>query len=295
MVGQIVEISQNDYYIKKHRGLLEIYQKQERIAQLPFDDIISVILSAQDATLSKNIMTELALRNIPVVICGRNYMPAALMLPAGFSVGSLCHPLTQARQGASLNHYLWQQIIKAKIYNQYHLAKLYDPEHPHILRLQWLYQNVKSGDKTHHEGEAAKLYFPIIFGDSFKRDPILEGKNSQLNYGYAILRSAVARALCAAGLSCALGIHHRNLRNAFCLADDVMEPFRPLVDQIVLTLDDDPILNSHHKTALSALIHVPISTPKGKRPLYLALHELAIQLARIYNEKSREFMIYDWW
>ncbi len=295
MVGQIVEISQNDYYLKKHRGFLAIYKSAERLAQLPFEDIIALILSAPDATLSKNIMVELAVRNIPAVICGANYMPAAMLLPSGFSPNSLCHPLKQAATPSSLNHRLWQQIITAKIENQYHLASLHNPDHIHLQRLKRLSETVKSADNQGHEGEAAKLYFPLLFEKGFIRDPHLEGKNSQLNYGYAILRAAVARALCAYGLSCALGIFHKNLRNSYCLADDMMEPYRPLVDQIVLKLDDEAELSKESKAELSLLIHTPIRTPKGKRPLYLALQELASQLAEIYNQGKGRLNFYDWW
>lgn len=295
MVGQIVEISQAGYRLKKHRGFLEVYEGGERKGQLVFDDIVALILSAPDAMISKNIMVELALRNIPVILCGHNYMPAALSLPAAFAPHSLCHPLKQAAASKSLNHGLWQQLIKAKIYNQYHLAKLHHPEHMHLQRLKWLSENVKSNDNQNYEGEAARLYFQVIFHKNFKRDPNLEGKNSQLNYGYAILRAAVARALCAYGLSCALGIFHKNLRNAFCLADDVMEPYRPLVDQIVLKLPDETELSGESKAMLSQLILTPIKTPKGQRPLYLALQEVASQLTEIYNQGKGRLSLYDWW
>ncbi len=295
MVGQIIEISQNDYYLKKYRGLLEIYEGDERKAQLALDDIIALIISAQGATLSKNIMVTLAAQNIPIVLCGANYMPAAMVLPTEFAPHSLCHPLKQAAASKGLNHILWQQIIKAKITNQHHLASLHNPSDISLQRLKWLADNVKSNDNQSHEGEAAKLYFPLLFDKDFKRDPNLEGKNSQLNYGYAILRAAVARALCACGLSCALGIFHKNLRNAFCLADDIMEPYRPLVDQIVLKLDDEAELSKESKAQLAHLIHTPIQTPKGKRPLYLALQEVASQLAEIYNQGKGRLKLYDWW
>ncbi len=295
MVGQIVEISQNDYYLKKYRGFLEIHEGDERKAQLALDDIVALVISAPNATLSKNIMVSLAGHNIPIVLCGANYMPAAMVLPASFPAHSLCHPLKQAAASKGLNHLLWQQIIRAKISNQHHLAKLHNPDHISLQRLKWLAENVKSNDNQNHEGEAAKLYFPLLFDKGFIRDPNLEGKNSQLNYGYAILRAAAARALTAHGLSCALGIFHKNLRNSFCLADDIMEPYRPLVDEIILSLDDEVELSRKSKAALANLIHKPITTPKGRRPLYLALQEVAAQLAEIYNKGKGRLNLYDWW
>lgn len=295
MAHFVVDISQDGFYLKKHRGLLEVYEGDDRKAQLPIDDILSVIITAQQATLSKNIMVELAQNQIPIILCGHNYMPASMVLPANLPPNSLGHPLKQAQAVASLNSRLWQQIVTQKIQNQYHLASLVAPNHIHLNRLKWLAENVKSNDNQKHEGEAAKLYFPIIFNESFKRDPNLEGKNSQLNYGYAILRAMAARAICSAGLSPALGIFHKNLRNGFCLADDLMEPYRPLVDKITLTLNNDDILTPQAKQQLTAITHINCQTPKGQSPLYLVLQDLAYQLAKIYNQQQQRLNIYDWW
>lgn len=295
MAHFVVDISQNDYYLKKHRGLLEVYQGEQCQAQIPIDDILSVLITAQRATLSKNIMVELSKNQIPIILCSNNYMPASMVLPIALPQNSIGHPLKQAQAPVRLTNRLWQQIITCKIQNQYHLAHLVSPSHMHLNRLKWLADNVKSNDNQKHEGEAAKLYFPIIFDKSFKRNPNLEGKNSQLNYGYAILRAMAARAICSAGLSPALGIFHKNLRNSFCLADDLMEPYRPLVDKIVLTLDDEAELTTEAKQKLSALTHINCHTAKGESPLYLALQDLAYQLAKIYNQQQGRLDIYDWW
>jgi CRISPR-associated protein Cas1 len=184
---------------------------------------------------------------------------------------------------------LWKQTIEAKIQNQAQLlGKLGKNSRP----LKAIGKAVKSGDSDNREGFAARLYWTEMFGKTFIRDRYGDPPNPFLNYGYILLRSAVARALAGSGLLATLGIHHRNRYNAFCLADDVMEPYRPYVDEIVYAMaekwPDEFMLEKEHKAELLQLMTVDVIIGGSKRPLMVALSQTAASLARCYSGEIRK-------
>lgn len=184
----------------------------------------------------------------------------------------------QANAAQPLKKRLWQQVVVAKIKMQGAVVdSLALPAGPFEL----LARKVRSGDPTNVEAQAARRYWPLLFGQSFRRDQSAGGVNALLNYGYTVLRAATARAICTAGLHPTFGIFHANQANAFALADDLMEPYRPIIDRAVKTLVMDGFqdVSSETKVQLADLTSFDLETAKGRSPLGLTLSRLAQSLA----------------
>jgi CRISPR-associated protein Cas1 len=184
---------------------------------------------------------------------------------------------------------LWKQTIGAKIENQ---ARLLKKLGKNSIPLKSIAKSVKSGDPDNREGFAARLYWMEMFGKEFIRDRYGDPPNPFLNYGYILLRSAVARALAGSGLLATLGIHHRNRYNAFCLADDVMEPYRPYVDEIVFGMNEECpetfMLEKEHKAGLLQLMTADVKIGENRRPLMVALSLTTASLARCFSGENRK-------
>ncbi|MBK9061202.1 MAG: type II CRISPR-associated endonuclease Cas1 [Flavobacteriales bacterium] len=219
-------------------------------------------------------MQELMAHNVAVVFCGADYHPAGLLLPLSGNV--LQHHRFQSQIGASLplTKQLWQQTVKAKIQNQ---AALLESLGKSGQALRQMADDVKSGDSENHEARAAKAYWGQLFLTDFRREREGAWPNSALNYGYAVLRAATARAIVAAGLLPTLGIHHSNKYNAFCLADDLMEPYRPFIDAEVVELQQLGIdeLNKAAKAQLIGAVLADVKQDGKKGPMMVALHRTA--------------------
>lgn len=184
---------------------------------------------------------------------------------------------------------IWQLIVKEKIKNQSKVLKMFNKEN----KLQFIYKTVLSGDSSNREAYAARLYFKSLFGTDFVRDKEMKGVNSFLNYGYAILRSSLARYVVAAGLNPSYGVGHYNKLNPFCLVDDLIEPFRPIVDCYVYRLFEQQKgltdLTTEHKAALSGLLTKDFYNGGGFSPLYMILQQLVWDLVNIYKTKEIKF------
>jgi CRISPR-associated protein Cas1 len=182
---------------------------------------------------------------------------------------------------------IWQQIITAKIKNQSFILNKFGKNGD---MLRPLFMNVKSGDSDNKEGTAARLYWRELFGNNFVRDQDGADINSLLNYGYAILRAAVARALMGAGLLPTLGVYHRNRYNAFPLADDIMEPFRPFVDEVVYNMAENNIytLTKEAKAILFKVVYSDTQYGKIIRPLDIGLSMTCASLARCFAKEQKQ-------
>lgn len=215
--------------------------ENELTRTVPIEDIGVVILDHKQITVTQALISALLDNNCALITCDSRQLPVGLMLPlAGNTVQNERFRL-QLDASLPLKKQLWQQTIEAKIKNQAAMLK-YTTGEIHNNMLKWS-ESVKSGDTGNMEARAAVYYWKTVFPDNpyFVRDHEGEGTNALLNYGYAILRAIVARALVASGLLPTLGIHHHNRYNAYCLADDIMEPYRPYVDKIVVDiLSEDP-------------------------------------------------------
>ncbi len=231
MPDQIIEITQPGYRLTKSHGFLEVYDKKEKVGQVALDEIVSVIISVPGCMISTVAIDHLSQRNIPLVICGKNYMPTSITLSLDsynqqFQIMQAQINLTEPRRKRA-----WQKIIQAKIHNQ--AAVLENTTKTASGRLMRLTDKVKSGDIDNCEAQASRIYWQSLFGKEFRRDPDIPGLNSALNYAYAVVRSCVARGISSAGLHPSFSLHHINSRNPFNLVDDLMESFRPSVDYLV--------------------------------------------------------------
>lgn len=229
-----------DLHIRNHQLVIKFEDQSER--STPAAEVAAVILSAWRLTISKHTMEELARNGAVIIVCDEAKMPVGMMTPlCGHHLQSRCVRDQASASDSTLNR-LWKQIVQAKISAQGQLLKsLYDNDY----HLKELSNQVKSGDKGNLEGRAARIYWSKLFGSKrFRRNPD-DGDplNCALNYGYAVLRGILARAIVSSGLIPSLGLFHHNKYNPFCLADDLMEPFRPVVDSVVWSLDHESGLN----------------------------------------------------
>jgi CRISPR-associated protein Cas1 len=201
----------------------------EREAKLPIEDVYSVVVDNKAAVLSVSVINALTASGAHIIVCDDKHFPASVILPNNTHYRPVTVLNNQLSISTELKSALWQRIVKSKIENQYRVLKLCGVKAEKQQSVFELIEKVQPGDPRNYEAVAARRYFPALFGAAFRRSDE-DVANYALNYGYAILRSAMAKALCGYGFNCALGIHHMGETNAFNLADDLMEPFRPIVD-----------------------------------------------------------------
>ena len=253
---------------------------------VPIEDVGMVMIEHQQVGITVPLLNALVDAGVGVILCDAKGMPHAMMqnLDGNNLQGELLRKQTSV--GEVLKKQLWKQIVESKIRNQASLLRMLGKD---ASVLKPMYQNVKSGDSDNREGLAARLYWALLFGDDFTRDRMLEGINSLLNYGYTILRAATARALVSSGLTPALGIFHHNRSNAFPLADDMMEPYRPFVDMVVYQLCEEGKLelNKETKASLINVLYCDTQFPNVVRPLQVGLSITMASLARCYSEEEK--------
>lgn len=268
----------------KYNQLIITDKSNGEIKQAPIEDLGFVVLDNQQITFTQSVMQELAANNTAVVICDKKHMPATMMFHLDTSQVQSQRFRYQVSASEPLKKQLWQQTVKVKIKNQAALLK-------HIGKsddaLNYIAAQVKSGDSTNEEAKASRHYWKYLFGEGFRRDRFGAPPNPSLNYGYAILRAAVARALAGSGLLPTLGINHHNKYNAFCLADDIMEPYRPFVDKAVLEIRETiPAWHSMSKEVKAKLLEVltcDIVIGGNKSPLMVGLSETTASLVKCFE------------
>jgi CRISPR-associated protein Cas1 len=292
MIGGLVEIAESGRHLSVHRGFLKVSEEREEIGRVPLDDITALILTGHQTTLSKNLMVELADRHAVIVTCGQNWHPVSFTLPFAqhFESAGVLHDQIDASE--PLRKRLWQIIVKAKISNQRIVLERHSPGNPAIKELALLQRRVKSGDPKNMEAQAARHYWTALMGKDFRRDRRATGINAFLNYGYTVLRAATARMVCGAGLHPSLGLHHGSRINPFALIDDVMEPFRPMVDSVVRdTFFNAGELNSEGKRALAAVLQEDMVTENGASPVMSCLSRLTQSLTGSLRDKKPDLAI----
>lgn len=260
---------------------------------VPIEDIAYLVLEHPQTTLTQPVLNKLIENNVAIITCNAKMHPTGLMLNLdGNSVQSERFR-AQVEASEPLKKQLWQQTIVSKISNQAALLKKYDNEY---LLLEKLSKRVKSGDKTNCEGQAAVFYWQRLFSEKFFFFRKREGlpPNNLLNYGYAILRAATARSLVGSGLLPTLGIFHRNRYNAYCLADDIMEPYRPFLDNMVLEMihefENVEELTTHMKKQMLTLLTIDVEIEGRKSPLMVALTRTTASLANCYLGNQRKIV-----
>jgi CRISPR-associated protein Cas1 len=281
MVGRVVEIANDGRHLAVDRGFMTVGENGTEIGRVALDDIAAVVANAHGLTYSNNLMVTLAMRGVPVVLCSANHRPAAVVWPVDGHHAQAGRMSDQARASAALKKRHWQQIVQAKILAQAATLTAVGAE---AGGFRLLARKVRSGDPDNVEAEAARRYWTLLFGAGFRRDQDGDGINGLLNYGYAILRAATARAVMAAGLHPSLGLMHSNRGNAMVLVDDLMEPFRPTVDREVHRLRGNGLLEvtSETKAALARVMVVDLPTDEGISPLMTCLERLTSSLAKTF-------------
>ena len=262
----------------------------EKQATIPIEDIGVVVLDHRQITLTHGVMAALLDNNAAVVTCDNSHMPVGLMLPLEGHTVQQERFQDQLGSSLPLRKQLWQQTVQQKILNQAALLReLHDTETGNMR--QWA-KEVLSGDSTNLEGRAAAFYwsrmFPSIPNFTRSRDGVYP--NALLNYGYAILRAVIARALVGSGLLPTLGIHHHNRYNAYCLADDIMEPYRPYVDRLVvetMAVCSDVEVTTAIKSRLLTIPTLEVRIAGQRSPLMVAASQTTASLARCFSGENR--------
>jgi CRISPR-associated protein Cas1 len=279
VIKRIVELSSGPARLSVEHRQLVIERKDHPRATVPCEDIGVLLVDHPAVTYTHGVFTALTEAGAAVVLCGGGHLPAGLVLPLAGNTVQTERYRAQIEAGAPLKKRLWQALVAAKLSQQatvLHAATGDDGG------LEALAGQVRSGDTDNREAQGAQRYWPRLLGKDFRRHRTGPPPNPQLNYGYMVLRAATARALCAAGLLPTLGLHHRNRYNAFCLADDVMEPYRPYVDLKVHGLVKDGVVGEEVdrpiKEALLGLFNETIEVGGRNSPLLLALHATAASL-----------------
>lgn len=267
----------------KDRQIVITFKDNKDTVTRPIEDIGFVIVENPQVSISVPLLNELADNNVSVVFCDKKLMPKTILMTLDGNTTQQESYRYQLDASAPIKKNVWKQLVECKIRNQ---ALLLNKVGRNGDVLKQYYMNVKSGDTDNREGAAAREYWGRIFDEGFKREREGLPPNNLLNYGYTILRAAVARALIGSGLYPAFGVFHRNRYNAFPLADDVMEPYRPFVDEIVYHLYYDGAVSELDNQSKGKLLRVLFSDVKmGKvtRPLENALSLTTASLLRVYK------------
>lgn len=305
MVKHVIEISRTSAHLAVRNEQLLLKRDGQVIGQVSCADLGVVVVDHPQTTYTHQALVTLVQAGASVVLCGRDHLPAAVVMPVANHTQVVTRIANQMAASRPLKKQLWRQLVVAKVRAQ---ALNLDHDSTPRKKLLALADTVKSGDTANVEALAAKVYWrhwldttnvQALDNETFRRDPMAEGVNSFLNYGYAILRAAIGRAIVAAGLQPCLGLHHSRRDNAFCLADDLIEPFRPIVDDYVREM----LARGHHNLSQSAKAEIleVLSAPmqlsanadqqRQVLPLALAIQKLTASLVDCFEGRSRRLAI----
>lgn len=285
MAYRVVEIQENGSYLSLFRGFLIINIEKKEIGRIPLDEIAVVITNSYQLTYSHALLLELSKRNIAFIACGDNHLPIAAFWPITTHYYQAAVMHSQINSSQPISKQLWRIIITAKILRQQEVLDKANIKGGNLIELS---KQVNSGDTQNLEAQAARQYWLLLFGKKFTRNITEKNINSLLNYGYAIIRSGIARAIMATGLHPTFGIFHKNLANPFCLVDDLMEPYRPIVDWEVYQFHKIGIteLNKDIKTKLASILIKECNFNGNKVPISMAMQYTAQSLSLCYKESD---------
>lgn len=289
MQTNIIEISNNNRELTARRGFLCIKERGITLAEVPMDSICAVMATGRAILFTQNLMSQLCENGIPLIIIGDNYNPVGIMTPLIGQTRQMAVQQTQVNSSKPLQKQLWKTIVQEKIRNQSRVLDYFGLDN----KIKNLPTVVQSGDTSNIEGIAARMYFPALFGDTFLRIHTNGGINSFLNYGYAIIRGAMARLVVAAGLNPSYGIQHHNQLNPMCLVDDLMEPYRPIVDAIVYQIfqgsdDQTRELTPDDKRQMAMILESEIKTRAGFSPLINIMQRDVWNFVNSLSEKKNK-------
>lgn len=278
----------------RHKQLAIFSKETQEETLVPIEDIGFVIIENELVSLTIPLINELTDNNCALIFCNEKHMPFSMTMPLD------CNEIQSQLFSAQINAKLpikkncWKQIVEYKIKNQGLVLKKYDLDFTKLVDFS---KSVKSGDSTNMESQAAKFYWDNLFGKNWCRDRFGDFPNNYLNYGYAILRAAMARALVGSGLLPTLGIHHHNKYNAYCLADDLMEPYRPFIDDEVVeyisTNPEDKEVGLEFKKRILKVLVRDVKMENLTRPMMVALSMTSSSLANALSNESEKLKLPD--
>ncbi|MBL7813027.1 MAG: type II CRISPR-associated endonuclease Cas1 [Bacteroidetes bacterium] len=285
----------NPFTLRLRFNQLEFFDELKNTNKAPVEDIGILILDHPQVCVTHGIVNALLENGVAILWCDSRHLPNGLLLPLEnhhIHTAILRHQMDSSEP---LRKQIWKQIVQSKIANQ---AAILDWSQADSVPLRVLIAEVQSGDAGNHEGRAAALYWKLLFQDKgpFQRYRYGPSPNHLLNYGYAVLRAVVARSLVGSGLHPALGLHHHNKYNPYCLADDIMEPFRPAVDKLVLSIIEDygndlpDELTKEIKQSLLTIPVLDVIIGKELSPLMNAAQRMTASLVQCYNGETRKLL-----
>ena len=284
MLGRIVEVADDRRHLFMHRGFMVVQDTdgdRKELGQIPLDDIAAVIANAHGLSYTNNLLVALAERGAPFVLCAANHNAVGMLLPIEGNFEQSRRIEAQIAASQPTHKRLWAAVVRCKLEQQ---AAALEATGAPTAPLLALARKVKSGDPENLEAQGARRYWQLLFGEGFRRDQNDGGRNALLNYGYTVLRAATARAVVAAGLHPGIGLHHSHDNNAMRLVDDLMEPFRPIVDLKVWQLwrNQERDVTPETKRALVRTLYDDMQSDAGATPVTVCLQKLATSVALIY-------------
>lgn len=283
-------IIENPAHISVKNGQLMI--RTEREHPIPLEDISALLLESNQSTITTAALSQLGQCGCAVFLCDEKHLPCAVLEPFQQHSRGLEQQRVQLESSEPRKKQLWQSVVKAKLANQARCLVLAGSEAAR--ELESLVARVRSGDPDNAEATGAQRYFPALFGGEFTRNADL-GINAALNYGYAILRGAMARYLAVYGFLPSFGLHHKSTMNHFNLADDLMEPFRPVVDRMVYVLfQDAENLMPQHKRQLFNCLNLEILSGGQKHSVSYAMERMVQSLGQALRNKKNHFCCRNW-
>ena len=284
MIGRIVEVADDRRHLFVSRGFLVVQDtegERKELGQVPLDDIAALIANAYGLSYTNNLLVALAERGIPFVLCAANHNAVGMLWCIAGNYQQAKRFDAQIAVSKPTAKRLWAELVRTKLQQQASVLEAVGAPTAPLLALA---AKVRSGDPDNLEAQGARRYWTLLFGENFRRDRDSGGINAMLNYGYTVLRATIARAVIAAGLHPTLGLHHSNEGNAMRLVDDLIEPFRPVVDLKVWQLHrtGNGEITPDTKRALVLTLYDDMQTDIGATPVMVCAQKLATSLAQVY-------------
>lgn len=284
MIGRIVEVADDRRHLSLSRGFMVVQDTEgdrKELGQVPLDDIAAVIANAHGLSYTNNLLVALAERGAPFVLCAANHNAVGMLLPVDGNYQQAKRYDAQIAASKPTHKRLWAEVVRAKLQQQAAALEAAGAPTPPLTALV---AKVRSGDPDNIEAQGARRYWGLLFGEGFRRDQDAGSINGLLNYGYTVLRACTARAVVAAGLHPTIALHHSNEGNAMRLVDDLMEPFRPVIDLKVwlLARNGEREVTPETKRALVRTLYDDMETAAGATPVMVCAQRLATSLAQVY-------------
>jgi len=293
MIERIIDLSEEPARLRVRNKLLVIERDSTGETTIPLVDIAALVVSHPCVTFTHAVLSRLAEAGGAFVVCNGSHLPIGMLLPLESHFVQTERFALQASVSLPTRKRLWKQIVKSKVRAQANLLLRLRDEDYGLLSLA---RRVRSGDPENIESQASRRYWQALFADEgFRRSDDEDHRNAHLNYGYAVLRAVVARAICAAGLHPSLGLHHHNRYDTFCLADDLMEPLRPVVDGVVARrVREREELSSLDATGKKGLLEALLgrfNVDGESRTLFDLVARTASSLADIFAGQRRDLIL----